>query len=118
MSDHLTVAGEYVEKVSPLESCSVYRPLNAGVNLVDRKLYVERHRDRGLGDLLFMTGVLDYIRHVSASTTAVYFYALSDRGAVVYNHPALYNRTPYYGPTLIDSLSAFDYRAHIIIRSD
>jgi len=109
MSDHLGYAAEYVDTVSSLESCSTYKPLRAAANLVDRKIYVERHRDRGIGDLLFMTGVINYIQSVTAFGAKIYIYALSDRGQVLFNHPSLAGRMPYYGPTIIDSLRSFDY---------
>lgn len=109
MSDHLKHAEEYVDTVSSLESCAIYRPLRAGANLVGRSIYVERHRDRGIGDLLFMTGVLNYIHTQTTGATKVYLYALSDRGQVLFNHPSLTGNMPYYGPTIIDSLSSFDY---------
>lgn len=109
MSDHLPLVEEHVESVSPLESCSFYNPLKAGANLVGKKIYVERHRDRGLGDLLFMTGVMNYIQHVTSGTAEIYLYALSDRGSVLFNHPSLAGRMPYYGPTVADSLRSFDY---------
>ena len=109
MSDHLPLIADYVDKVSPLESCSFYNPLFAGANLMGRSIYVERHRDRGIGDLLFMTGVLNYIQHVTTGTAQIYFYTLSDRGGVLFNHPTLAGRMPYYGPVIADSLKSFDY---------
>jgi ADP-heptose:LPS heptosyltransferase len=109
MSDYLSVAKDYIDKVSPLSTCAYYRPLTAGVNLVNRSIYVERHRDRGIGDILFMTGVLDYLKFMTAGALDIYFYSLSDRGTVLFNHPALKGKTPYYGPVIVDSLNSFDY---------
>lgn len=108
-SDHLPLFEDYIEAVSPIESCSFYKPLRVGSNLVGKKIYVERHRDRGIGDLLFMTGALNYIQHVTSNSAEIYFYTLSDRGHVLFNHPTLAGRMPYYGPTLVDSLRAYDY---------
>jgi hypothetical protein len=73
-------------------------------------LLVERFRDRGLGDLLFLTGPFAFMHHVSGGEVKIHTYAFSDRSAVLYNNPQLEHRTAFVGPTHYDDFPQYDYQ--------
>lgn len=59
-ANQLVPIQEMVESVTDLKGgSSLYNPLNLNRNMANARIRVERYRDRGLGDLLFMTGPLD-----------------------------------------------------------
>lgn len=100
---------EYVETISDLKSSAYYTPLLGKVNLAGSRILVERYRDRGIGDMLFLTGPLSYLQHLSGNTAKIYLYSLADRGHAIYNHPALHYGVPQYGPVLYDDLPLYHY---------
>lgn len=106
---HLDSLNGHVETVSDLRGSALYRPLRAGAFLPGARVLVERCRERGLGDLLFMTGPLSYIQHVTGGTALVDFYALAERGHILANHPALRFRTTLAGPVFYDDFPLYDY---------
>lgn len=99
----------YIETISDLKSGSYYKPLQGRVNLAGAKILVERYRDRGIGDLLFMTGPLSYLQHLSGNSAKIYFYTLAERGHAVFNHPALNASVPLYGPVTYDEFPNYHY---------
>jgi len=102
--------GEFVDTISDLATSPNFNPLQAGrANLAGANILVERYRERGIGDLLFLTGPLNYLRFLSGSEVKVDMYALADRGAILANHPALYYKATLAGPLSYDDLPAYDY---------
>lgn len=101
----------YIETMSDLHTSADYKPLRMGARLPSSTVLVERYRERGIGDLLFMTGPLAYFHHVTTGDVNVHFYALSDRGPVLNGNPTLPlpNRVPLYGPVHYDDLRYYDY---------
>lgn len=99
---------EFVQSVSDLNGASLYKPLRAGAYLPGSKILVERYRERGIGDLLFMTGVMEYIRHVTGGDASIYFYALAARGQILSHHPCLYSGVTLAGPVHYDDLPLYD----------
>lgn len=100
---------DQVEEVSDLKGSAYHKPFVGLINLNNSKILVERHRSRGIGDLLFLSGPLSYLHHMSGGTVKFYLKSLVDRGSVLYNHPALHLKTPLYGPTVYDTLPLYDY---------
>ena len=100
---------DQVEEVSDLKGSAYYKPFTGLINLNNAKVLVERHRSRGIGDLLFLSGPLSYLHHMSGGTIKFYLKSLVDRGTVLYHHPSLHLKTPLYGPTLYDTLPLYDY---------
>lgn len=100
---------QYVSSLSDLNNAAFYHPLRGSVNLAGANLLVERFRERGLGDLMFMTGPLNFLRYLSGGSLNVFFYALSDRGPLLQEHPSLFFKTPCYGPVTYDSFPRFNY---------
>ena len=100
---------DQVEEVSDLKGRAYYQPFVGLINLNNAKSLVERHRSRGIGDLLFLSGPLSYLHHMSGGTVKFFVKSLVDRGTILYNHPALHLKTPLYGPTLYDTLPLYDY---------
>jgi hypothetical protein len=100
---------DQVEEVSDLKGSAYHTPFVGLINLNNSKILVERHRSRGIGDLLFLSGPLSYLHHMSGGTVKFYLKSLVDRGSVLYNHPALHLKTPLYGPTVYDTLPLYDY---------
>ena len=109
----------FISSISELKTGGHYRQLTSSTPLQGAHILVERYRDRGIGDLLFLSGVLQYIHDMSGSTAVIDLYALTDRGGVLRFHPALGSSAsgepygPLAGPVLYDSLPL--YTAHWFI---
>lgn len=99
----------YLENVSEFAGSSLHNPINAGCDLNGAKILVERCRERGLGDLLFMTGPLSYIQHITGGTAQIDLMAWSDRGSILNNLPALNNKGVKCGPVEYDALRHYNY---------
>ena len=109
-ADHLAKISEYVETTSTLSGSSLYRPLTAGAPLQGTRILVERFRDRGLGDHLFLTGPFAFIQHISGHTAKIHVYAFTDRAQVFLNSPDLEHRAAFVGPTHYDDFRYYDYQ--------
>ena len=102
--------GEFVHTISDLRTSPHYKPLLAGqVHLAGSNILIERYRERGIGDLLFLTGPMNYLKFLSGGSVNIDAYALADRGVMLANHPALQYQTPLSGPLHYDDLPAYDY---------
>jgi hypothetical protein len=99
----------YLDTISDLRGCAKYRPLHASANLADRKILISRTYDRGIGDILFMTGPMAYFHAVTASTVKLDFYALADRAQVLLNNPLLRFKSALSGPIIYDAFDNYDY---------
>lgn len=109
-SDQLSHVQQHIESMSALEGSAYYRPLQCDkINANKPLILVERRRDRGIGDFLFMTGPLNYINHKVGGTARIDMYMLSDRSHIFFNHPLLSNNTPFYGPTHYDDFVHYDH---------
>lgn len=106
---------EYIETISDLQAASYYRPLHSAprVRLPGSSILIERYRDRGLGDLLFLTGPLSYLHHVTGGEIKPYLYAYAERGAVLNNCPLLAHNNPLVGPILYDDLPFYNFHMFI-----
>jgi ADP-heptose:LPS heptosyltransferase len=101
---------EFVHTISDLRTSPHFRPLLAGqASLAGSKILVERYRERGIGDLLFLTGPLRYLKFLSGGEANIDAYALADRGVILANHPALQYRATLSGPLHYDDLPHYDY---------
>lgn len=100
---------EHAVSVSDLASAALYRPLRSGVPIAGARVLVERLRERGIGDLLFMTGVFSYLHHVTGGRIKLDCYALADRGQVLCGNPAMYLGTPLVGPVHYDDFPLYDF---------
>jgi len=92
-----------------LKGTRYYRPLNALANLNNTRVLVERHRDRGIGDILFTTGPLAYLQNTNSQTIQIFYYANTDRSHVLHGNPALHNEMPMSGPVIYDTLPLYHY---------
>lgn len=108
-ANQLNKIGKYVSTISDLKNSSYYRPIGQNTNLKNAKILVERHRDRGVGDLLFLTGPLEYIQHISGKSSLIDIYTLTGRGSVLDFHPAIRFKSPLVGPIHYDDLPLYDY---------
>lgn len=100
---------QYIQTISDLKSQPFYKPLRAGASLPGSTVLVERYRERGIGDLLFLTGPMNYMHFVTGGDIKVDMYALSDRGMVMNFHPALRYEAPMAGPLRYDDLQFYNY---------
>jgi len=107
--DHIKHLQPYVENISDLKTSRKYVPLLAGVNLAGKRVLIERCRDRGIGDMLFMTGPMNYLQHVTGHGVKIDMYGLTDRSQILHQHPALAYGTVLAGPVHYDDLSLYDY---------
>lgn len=98
-----------IETLSDLKGSSGYVPLHAKRGLAKSRILVERHRDRGIGDLLFTTGVLEYLYDYAGTDVKFDYYALADRGAVLANHRTLHLGGCLAGPLHYDDFGHYNY---------
>lgn len=106
---------QFVDTVSELEGSALYTKLQAGVSLAGTKLLVERNRERGIGDLLFMTGPLGFLQHASGTALEIDMMALADRGVALTGSPLLHNGCVKCGPLEYDHLR--HYRHHWLVNT-
>lgn len=99
----------YIESVSEFDSAALHNRLQAGKNIAGARILVERFRERGIGDLLFLTGPLSYLHHVTGGNVKIDFYAYADRGAVLAHSPLLNNNAVMVGPVEYDHLRLYNY---------
>lgn len=101
----------FVQTISDLKNSKFFKPLQASenVNLRGASVLIERYRERGIGDLLFLTGPMNYLRFLSGHTINLDTYALSDRGLILNHHPALRYGSTMAGPIPYDFLQHYDY---------
>lgn len=108
-ADNLEGLMEFVQTVSDLKGSTYHHPLNLNFPLNDANILIERNRQRGLGDLLFMTGPMEFMRHLSAGSARLDMYGLTDRGMVLQNHAALRYGTVLCGPLMYEDLALYSY---------
>jgi ADP-heptose:LPS heptosyltransferase len=106
---------QFVESVSELSEGSLYVRLGAGRAIKGAKILVERNRERGIGDLLFLTGPLAYMQHVSGGDVEIDLMAFADRGIVLTHSPLIHNGCVRCGPLEYDHLRLYNY--HWLINS-
>lgn len=99
----------FLESVSEFSSAALVQRLHAGQDLCGAKVLVERCRERGLGDLLFLTGPLGYFNHVTGNNIEIDLMSFADRGVVLSNCPLLHNKCVKCGPLEYDSLRHYNY---------
>src|SRR4051812_40283588 len=88
-ANHLAILSDNVESISDVKNSAHYRPLDLKANIAGARIVVERYRDRGIGDLLFMTGPLSYLKHSTGGEVKVDFYAFSERGQILLHNPLI-----------------------------
>jgi len=99
----------HIESVSDFDGSAFLKKLMAGQNITGAKILVERNRERGIGDLLFLTGVFNYLQHATGNNIKLFPYVQSDRGGILQHHPALHLGTGLCGPIHYDDLPLYDY---------
>ena len=107
-STQVDVLGDMVETCSNLDNASLYTRLSAGQNIAGTSILTERLRDRGIGDLLFMTGPMAFFNHVCGRTVKIDLYALSDRGQVLTHNDDLNNGCVLLGPLEYDHMRHYE----------
>jgi hypothetical protein len=100
---------DFIDTVSELDGASLYNRLTAGKNVTGAKILVERCRERGIGDLLFLTGPLGFINHVSGGDVEIDVMAFADRGLVLTHSPLISNKCVKCGPLEYDHLRMYNY---------
>lgn len=109
-SDSQSALDGELESWSDLKTATYYKPLLAGrSNLAGTRILVCRHYDRGVGDLLFVTGILEYLQHTNVHSIQVYMHAPTDKGMALHGNPALKFEMPLAGPPIYDSFPAYNY---------
>lgn len=105
----LEFIGPFLDSVSDLANSSLLRRLDARQGLNRAKILVERNRERGIGDLLFMTGPLAYLNHLGGNEVQIDMYAMSDRSAVLSNNWFLNRGAVLHGTLEYDALRGYNY---------
>ncbi len=108
-ANRVSTIEQFIESVSELDSGSLYVRLQAGRNLTGAKILVERSRERGIGDLLFLTGPLGFMNHVSGGDVEIDLMAFADRGVVLTHSPLISNGCVKCGPLEYDHLRLYNY---------
>jgi len=109
-AEHVAKIMKHVETVSTLSGSPYYKPLLAGRALNGKRVLVERFRDRGLGDLLFLTGPLAFMHSITGGEVQFHVYAFSDRGQALLNSPYLEHGTVFVGPNHYNDFQDYDYQ--------
>jgi ADP-heptose:LPS heptosyltransferase len=99
----------HIETVSDLKTASNYHQLVGHPGISGSRILIERHRDRGIGDLLFTTGVMEYLQHISGNSCRIHTYALADKGQLFLGNHNLEHKTAFSGPIEYDTLPLYDY---------
>ncbi len=99
----------HIDQISDLKNSKHHRPLQAGVQLRGARILVERYRDRGIGDMLFMTGPLSYIQHLAGGQAHIDMYGLVDRMTIMTHHPTLAYGGVMAGPIQYDDLPHYQW---------
>lgn len=101
----------FVQSISDLKNGKFFKPFQASsdVNLRGASVLIERYRERGIGDILFLTGPMNYLRYMSGNEVNIDMYALADRGVILNQHPALRHGSTMAGPLRYDDLQHYDY---------
>ncbi len=99
---------ENIASASDIQGSPLYKPLHAGKQLAGKRVFVERFRDRGLGDLLFLTGPFAFLQFITGGDITIHVYAFSDRGAVLQFNPSIENGTVLVGPTHYADFAEYD----------
>lgn len=105
----ITRLQQFVESSSEFKNSALYNPILPTKNLKGASVLVERCRERGIGDLLFMTGPLAYLSNLTGGDISINLTALSDRGSILSNSPLLEGGTVLCGPTEYDHLRNYNY---------
>lgn len=100
---------QYTETVSEFDGSSLYNRLMAGKSIKGAKILVERNRERGIGDLLFLTGPFAFMNHVSGNDVQIDVMAFADRGIVLTHSPLIHNGCVKCGPVEYDQLRQYNY---------
>ena len=108
-SDQLGNLKYYIDTMSELVGSRDYRPLVSGASLASTRLLVYRYADRGIGDHLFLTGPLNYLRHVSGNSAGIDMYGLTDRHQILSYHPALKHEGVMAGPVMYEDLKNYHW---------
>jgi ADP-heptose:LPS heptosyltransferase len=106
---------QFIENVSELDGAALYHRLMSGQNLAGAKILVERNRERGLGDLLFLTGPLAFFNHITGNSVEIDLMAFADRGVVLTHSPLIHNGCVKCGPLEYDHLRYYNY--HWLVNS-
>ena len=103
-------AADKLDTVSELTSLPHYRPLHVGSNLDNKSLLVERYRERGIGDHLFLTGPLKYLQQQAHGSLRVHLYASPHLGRLYDGNTALEHKTAFFGPLEYDAFTNYDHQ--------
>ncbi len=100
----------YIDSISDLKSARFYNALRVpGNQLRGARILVERFRDRGIGDLLFMSGPLSFLQHLTGGRAHIDLYGLTDRAVILRYHPAIAYEGILAGPILYTDLPEYQY---------
>ncbi len=109
-ANHIAPLEKYIETVSELANSRNYRPVYSGIEKIrGKRILIERYRDRGIGDHLFLTGPMAYLQHLAGGQLHLDIYALNDRAMVFNGNPHLAYGRAMLGPVLYDDLPRYDY---------
>lgn len=100
---------QFIGTASELDGASLYVKLSQGNSVSGAKILVERNRERGIGDLLFLTGPLGFLNHISGNTANIDVMAFADRGVVLTHSPLISNKCVKCGPLEYDHLRMYNY---------
>jgi hypothetical protein len=98
-----------IETVSELDNAALLRRLTVKADLGGARILVERNRERGVGDLLFLTGPLAYLNHLAGGDISIDVMAYADRGVVLAHSPLISNQCVKCGPLEYDHLRMYNY---------
>ena len=108
-SDQISKLGAHIDTISELSGSRNYKPLMIGSSLAGTRVLIYRHSDRGIGDHLFLTGPMNYLRHMGGNNVELTMHGLTDRHQILAYHPALKHETVLAGPVHYDDLQYYHW---------
>jgi ADP-heptose:LPS heptosyltransferase len=99
----------HIATLSNLKGSAAYRPLHAGGPIAGGQILIERFRERGIGDLIFLTGPVAFLQNITGNRLGIDIYSFADRGSVFTHNPGLRHRSALLGPTHYDDLPHYNF---------
>lgn len=107
-SEYTAQLGGRVSSWSDLKQSSLFKQLNGMTGQIRKNILVQRHLDRGIGDVLFTTGPLAWLHNRASGMANIFYYTLANKTAILHGNPGLYTNTCFAGPIQYDSMASYD----------
>lgn len=104
---------EKIDTVSDLKSQGLYKPLHGSQDWRGKRVLIERHRSRGIGDFLFLSGIFAYLQSRADNRMRLHTYTSTTNAQIFKNNECLEHKMAFTGPMEYDALSQYDFHWYI-----